>query len=192
MQGAPHLRYYTRNLGEWDWVVDLRIESFAGLLRSDQSLAGKSRLLGSWLVTRLFGGFRLWTRVEVDEPNRRVLHDTEFRKWGVVWFRGRETMHLLEDGRALHIEGEQFIWPRMAKALPFGPFAGRVLESSTEAEYGFEVFGVPCQFRSQLDGELGVMHFEGEWLRGSFELVPEHVARLAERRASEASSARAP
>jgi hypothetical protein len=185
-QGAePHRRYYTRNRGEWDWRVDLRIKSFAALLASPEPAGAKLRITMSWLLTRLTGRFWLWTRVAMVEGADFVEHDTEFRKWGVVWFRSRERMHLLPGGRQLRIEGQQFIWPRMNKSEPFGPFDGEVRESSTEAAYNFEVLGAPCRFESRLDGHEGVMHFDGEWLRGSFELTAPCIERLAQRRAME-------
>lgn len=181
----PHRRYYTRNRGEWDWRVDLRIKSFAELMRGPEPAGAKLRIVGSWLLTRLTGRFWLWTRVALAEGADVVEHDTEFRKWGVVWFRSRERMHLLPGGSQLRVEGQQFIWPFMTRPKPFGPFNGEVRANSTDAAYDFEVLGAPCLFESRLDGSEGIMRFEGEWLRGSFELTAPCIERLAQRRAAE-------
>lgn len=191
MSIEPHRRYYTRNRGEWDWRVDLRLKSVGGMLRGPESFGAKLRIFTTVVMTRLTGRFWLWTRVSHDADAAFVDHDTEFRKWGVVWFRSRERMHLLEGGTALHIEGQQFIWPRMHSPQPFGPFEGSVKASSTEAIYDFEVLGAPCRFESCLDGREGIMRFEGEWLRGSFELTDACIARLAERRAAEGEAPQA-
>ena len=177
-----HRRYFERNRGDWDWTITLQLSSWGDLLSADVSLATRWRLAMTFAMQAVFGRLRLWTRVTLEDESDEVVHLTEVRKLGITWFRSRETMRLLEDGSSMRIEGQQYIWPAMRRALPFGPFSGEVLPSSTEAVYRMETLGVPCEFRSTLDGEQGIMRFQGEWLSGAFELSQECRLRLLERR----------
>jgi len=182
-----HRRYFERNRGDWDWVVRLRIRSFKACFASSLPRLDKLRIVGSWAAQAVVGELRLWTRVVYEPGGDEVGHLTEFRKLGACLFRSEERMTLLADGRSLRVEGVQFVWPRMSEGLPLGPFEGEVLPSSTEARYGFEVLGAPCEFVSQLDGVEGIMRFKGEWLEGSFELSSACKARLRRRRDEETS-----
>ncbi|EDM81521.1 hypothetical protein PPSIR1_40060 [Plesiocystis pacifica SIR-1] len=182
MDRPAHRRYFHRNRGEWTWRVHFEARDLGSV---ELPAANKWRLRGMLVSQAVLGDARLWTRVDYDDDAPTVGHLTVMTKAGVTLFRSEERMHLGEDGSSLTVEGQQYWSPRLGFARPLGPYAGHVEPCSTRAEYRMDVLGLPCVFRSQLDGVAGVMAISGGPLSGSFTLTRDCVERIAERRAKE-------
>jgi hypothetical protein len=177
----PSETYFSRNRGEWSWVAEFRVRSWAGLWRSALSFPNKLRVV-ALMATQLFlGRFSMWTLVHFPAGAGQVNHFTRIRKWGITFLRSEKIFHFQEDGVGLRIEGEESFWPRLAKAYPFSPTKGAVAESATEASYQMPFFGQPSDCRAHLGPPWGEIRLENEWASVKFSLTPAANAELLRR-----------
>lgn len=166
----PNEVYFYRTRGSWDWTVYFEITKYSNFWRSNLNLLTKLRISAFALTQKIFGPFVMWTNVDFSTDVQKVRHSTMMRKWGISFYRSEKTIFLESDGHGLRLEGAEYFWPLIFRAVPFQPVFGAVDISTTQASYKMPLAGAFCDCQTYLGQANGYMDISTPWLRGRFAL----------------------
>lgn len=181
MDKKPNEIYFERHLGSWDWEIEFAISDHRGLWGSSQRLWTKLSLSAFSFFQKLPGSFRMRTHVEMQKEEKKVLHSTSLKRWGITFYRSKKTFHLASDGQGLSIEGVEYFWPLISRAYPFAPAKGFVAPSTTQAIYQMPLAGALCDCKTHLGQQEGYIELATPWMRGRFRLTESSRKILASR-----------
>ena len=167
----PSEIYFYRNRGPWDWNVDLKILSYRDLWRDNIPLVSKIRLSMFSFSQAIFGSYSMWTKINFQKNSDVVYHSTKLRKWGITFYSSEKEFKLKNDGKTLHLQGEEFFWPLNFISVAFAPSLGEVDESTMGATYKMPLAGASCDCKSYLDQPSGYMKIHTPWLEGKISLI---------------------
>jgi hypothetical protein len=174
-----------RNRGEWFWRVRLHVKNWRSVWGAGVGFLDAFRLVASVIGQTLLGPFHFWTRVDYVPGELTVRHSAAISKWGMTFLRSEKVMTLDPDGSRMTLAGCEFHWPLMNRPIPFGPFEGKVLSCSTQAEYEMPLLGTPCLYRTFLDGEEGRVTLDAGFFGGEILLEEGSLAIIRQRRSEE-------
>lgn len=145
MHESAASRYYLSLLGAWRGSFTFELTSRAALRASK---ASKFAIEWMGTMSRLTGASVMSTTLtKANESGRSFNHTTRVAKWGVTVFSSAEVIEVADDGRSLHMSGEQGYGP-------FGntPYAcpGTIDEASTGAEYVIPWLGTTMVQRTRI------------------------------------------
>lgn len=177
----PNEIYFDRARGPWDWLVEFEITSDSTLWGSHLTWLTKCRISLFAMTQKIFGPFQLWTHVDFVKESQQVKHTTIMKKWGFIFYKSHKTISLASDGIGLKLEGAEFFWPLISRAVSFQPVVGSVDVSTSKASYQMPLAGTLCDCKTYLGPYEGYMEISTPWLRGRFTLQASSKEILASR-----------
>lgn len=165
-----HQQYYGYATGRWHGQGTVAIRDWGALWRSPMAWSDKLSNVGLWLLGRVFGPATLTTWMQPTDDPLRFEHRAELRRFGMVIYRGLRTLHLLDDGRSVRIEGTEASFPVLAWTRPM-PEGRATVRDDRHADYEMWVGGQPWTVAFEIGPVDGLSQLTCTWGSGEERLA---------------------
>jgi len=171
MTEPPNHAYYRPKHGRWEGEYRFTVLSVRALFAGSMGLADKLSFATMGLFCRVFGAFRIETRVDASFlDTHRVFHTTRLSKWGLVLQTSEEWFDLAEDGRSVVVTGAMRTLPLRFIERPYRDSHASIDDTGGYASYEFVWGGARLLQRSYPEGEALRFEQDVDGCRGAFVL----------------------
>ena len=164
----PSETYFKNHQGQWVWTADFKVTNWKNFWSATLSLTNKLRILDLALSQIFLGKYKMLTSVNFNDSKKIVKHSTRLKKWGFLIYRSEKSFVLADDGQKFAVEGFEYCWPFIWKAVPFTPSKGVVSSSATRASYRMPMLTNIYECETFMDKSPKEIHLECSWLKARF------------------------